>query len=432
MTPEHVTYEEGILPMRTATRLTLVPLIAAIFCAPSSAQEWTRFRGPNGTGVSHAESIPVRFTEADYRWRTQLPGKGHASPVVWGDKVFLLSGEPASAVRYVLCLDARDGHILWQRTYDSTFHQLHPRNTFASSTPAVDEHRVYVAWSTPDQVTIRALDHAGHEVWMRDLGTWTSQHGFGTSPILYQDLVIVFNSQQVEQLDPGQKPGASQMIALDRETGEVRWSQPRTSTRVCYSTPCIYQPQQGPAELICCSTGDGIFSLDPRTGKPNWSLTVFEMRTVASPIVVGDLVLASNGAGGFSDNYLVAVRAGTSPAEVYRVRKAAYVATPVAYGDLVFTFFDAGFVKCFEAASGQEVWNKRVSPGFSGSPVLVRDKLYCIDDRGDVFVLAASREFQELARNPLGEPSRATPAVSGGRMFLRTESQLFCLGGHET
>ncbi len=418
--------------MRNATRLALLSLGMMILGSSSWAQEWTRFRGPNGTGVSQASSIPVRWTQSDYQWNISLPGKGHSSPVVWGGKVFLVSAEPENAVRHVLCIDASDGKILWQRDYNSTFHQLHPRNTFASSTPAVDEDRVYVAWSTPDHVTLLALDHDGHELWTQDLGTWTSQHGFGTSPILYEDLVILFNSQQVEQLDPGQKPGKSQMMALDRETGELRWSQPCISTRVSYSTPCLYQPQQGPTELICCSTGDGIFSLDPRTGKPNWSIRVFEMRTVASPIVVGDLVMASNGAGGFSNNYLVAVRGGAKPEEVYRVRKAAYVATPVACGDLVFTFFDAGFAKCFEASTGREVWNKRLTSGFSGSPVLVRDKLYCIDDKGDVIVLAASREFQELARNPLGEPSRATPAVSGGRMFLRTESQLFCVGENKT
>ncbi len=417
--------------MRHATRCTLLTVGAIMLgSALAVAQEWTRFRGPDGTGVSEATSIPVQWTESDYRWRTRLPGKGHSSPVVWGDRVFLLSADPQLAARIVLCLDARTGKILWQREYASTTHPLHPRNTFASSTPAVDHERVYVAWATPDQVTLCALDHEGNEVWAKNLGTWVSQHGFGSSPIVHEDLVILFNSQQAEELDPGQKPGRSEMMAFDAATGELRWSQPRTTTRVCYSTPCIYYPKDGPPELIGCNTGDGIFSLNPRTGRPNWSLQVLDMRSVASPIVVGDLVLASNGVGGFASNYLVAVRGGASPREAYRVtKKAGYVPTPIARGDLVFTFFDGGFAKCFEAATGEEIWSKRLTAGFSGSPVLVRDKLYCIDDKGDVLVLAADREFRELARNSLGEPSRATPAVSGGRMFLRTESQLFCIGG---
>ena len=243
------------------------------------------------------------------------------------------------------------------------------------------------------------MDHDGHEVWTNDLGKWVSQHGFGASPIRYQDLVILFNSQQAQQLDPGVQPGRSQVMAFDAATGELRWSQPRTTTRVCYSTPCIYQPPGTPTQLIGCNTGDGIFSLDPATGKPNWALKVFDMRTVASPIIVGDLVLASNGAGGYSNNYLVAVRDGAQPKEAYRVtRKAGYVPTPIARGDLVFTFFDGGFAKCFDARSGKEIWSKRLSRGFSGSPVLVHDRIYCIDDQGDVVVLAAEREFRELAQ----------------------------------
>jgi outer membrane protein assembly factor BamB len=398
----------------------------------SLAQEWTRFRGPDGSGVSEAALIPLQWTESGYQWKTRLPGKGHSSPVVWGDKVFLMSADPERAAQLVLCLDARSGKILWQREYAATAYSIHPRNTLASSTPAVDKDRVYVAWATPEQLTLRALDHEGNEVWVRELGPWVGQHGFGSSPIVYEDMVILLNSQQAEQLDPGQKPGRSQMMAFDSATGQLRWSQPRTTTRVCYSTPFIYYPKNGPPELIGCNTGDGIFSLDPRTGHPNWSLKVLEMRTVASPIVVGDLILASNGVGGFAGNYLVAVRAGKVPEEVYRVtKKAGYVPTPIARGNLVFTFFDGGFAKCFDAATGDEIWSKRLSAGFSGSPVLVRDKLYCIDDKGDVIVLAADREFRELARNSLGEPSRATPAVSGGRMFLRTESQLFCIGGDD-
>ena len=214
--------------------------------AVSDAQEWTRFRGPNGTGVSDATSIPTEWTPADYQWQVKLPGIGHSSPVVWGDRVFLMSASPEDATRFVLGIDARNGKILWQREYGSTTHHLHTRNSFASSTPAVDKDRLYVAWSTPEKVTLHALDHDGEPIWIRDLGPWVSQHGFGTSPIVYEDLVIMTNSQQTEQLDPGQRPGKSQVMAFDRETGEVRWSTPRTTTVASYATPCIYRPARGP------------------------------------------------------------------------------------------------------------------------------------------------------------------------------------------
>ena len=177
--------------------------------APAVAQEWTRFRGPNGTGLSDAKSIPATWTESDYRWKIKLPGKGHSSPVIWGDKLFVLSADPTSARRYVLCVHTDTGKILWQKDYASDTHPLNGRNSYASSTPAVDEQHLYVAWATRDHLTLRALDHDGHEVWNQDLGPYVSEHGFGNSPIVYEDLVILVNSQQAEELDPNQQPGSS-------------------------------------------------------------------------------------------------------------------------------------------------------------------------------------------------------------------------------
>ncbi len=397
-------------------------------CGSLPAQEWTRFRGPNGTGVSQAKNIPVSWTPEDYLWKTDLPGVGHSSPVVWGDRLFLLSADVETAERLVMAIDVHNGQIIWQRKFASTPHHLHPRNTFASSTPTVDDQRVYVAWSTPEQVFLRTLDHDGNDVWTRELGRWVSQHGFGASPILFEDLVILNNSQQAQQLDPGQQPGQSQVMAFERRSGEPRWSTPRTATSASYSTPCIYPGPRGAPWLLGCNTGEGIYCLDARTGRPIWNNEVFRMRTVASPMVVGNLVLGSNGSGGFANNYLMAVSMDTGE-EVYGpIKHAAYVATPIVYEGLVFTYYDSGFVHCFDGLTGEKVWEKRLSRGFSGSPVLVGDKLYCIDDQGDVLVLAANRQFQELARNSLGEPSRSTPAVAGERMFLRTVSQLFCVG----
>ena len=311
-----------------ARAVLLVPLL---LCIPVRAQEWTRFRGPNGTGVSDAKSIPVTWTDSDYRWKTKLPGTGHGSPVVWGDKLFVLSADPNNAMRYVICVHTGSGDILWQREYAAATHPLNGLNTYATSTPAVDEKRLYVAWASGDQLLLRALDHDGQEVWQRDLGKYVCEHGFGNSPIVYEDLVILVNSQQAEELEPNQEPGTSSVMALDRETGELRWETPRTVARVCYSTPCIYQPPAGPPELICYDKGHGFFSLDPHTGAENWSLPVFTMRTVASPILVGDLVFGCNGSGG-GGHYLVAARMGKPPREVYRVKSQAPTSRRVLHG----------------------------------------------------------------------------------------------------
>jgi outer membrane protein assembly factor BamB len=411
--------------------LGLLPwlMLASGLVTAASAQEWTRFRGPNGTGVSAATSIPATWTQDDYRWRTDLPGKGHSSPVIWGQRLFVLSADATTAHRYVLCLDTDTGKILWQKDYESATHPLSPLNSYASSTPAVDEQHVYVAWATRDHLTIRALNHDGTEVWVRDLGTYVSEHGFGNSPIVFEDLVILVNSQQAEELAPNQQPGVSSVVALDRLTGAVRWTTPRKSSRVCYGTPCLYEPPNRPKELILYDTADGFISLDPRTGKENWTFPAFTMRTVASPFIVGDLVFGSNGSGG-GGNYLVAVRMTEPRQEVYRIkRQAPYVPTSVAHEGLVYLFFDRGIVSCMQAEDGQIVWSERLTTGFSGSPVLVHDKVYCMDDQGNVLVLAAGRKFQELGRMPLGELSRSTPAVANGRMFLRSETRIVCIGG---
>ena len=186
-------------------------------CAIADAQEWTRFRGPNGTGISDATTIPATWTDDDYHWKIDLPGIGHASPVIWGNKIFLLSADPETVTRTVLCLDAADGHTIWSRSYPSSKHVKHQLNSFASATPAVDAERVYVAWSTPDEYTFVAFDHDGNEQWKLNLGPYISQHSCGTSPIVYEDLVILGNDQD----------GDSSLVAVERTTGSIRWRVPR-------------------------------------------------------------------------------------------------------------------------------------------------------------------------------------------------------------
>jgi outer membrane protein assembly factor BamB len=323
---------------------------------------------------------------------------------------------------------------LWTRDFRSKPHHFENKlSSYACATPAVDAERVYAAWSTTDETTLLALDHDGQDVWRLNLGSWIGMHGFGVSPMLYEDMVILSNSQQGERLKEGQQPGASFVAAFDRRSGQERWRTPRTSKTVCYATPCIFQPPGGgPAELLCCNTGDGVFSLDPRTGRENWSIVVFDKRIVSSPVAASGLVFSSTGSGG-GGSYVAAVRPGKKPEVAYTIkRQAPYVPTAVALGDLVFLWSDRGVVTCLDGPSGEIHWQERVSGDCFGSPIVVGDKLYCIDASGVVHVLAADKQFRQLGRNPLGEPSRATPAVAGGRMYLRTFSQLFCIGGGQS
>jgi outer membrane protein assembly factor BamB len=414
-------------------KIVIIALLIGLAASSLAAQEWTRFRGPNGTGESEAKGIPATWTDADYAWKAALPGIGHSSPVLWGEKLFLFSASPEDATRYVLCLNAATGKELWRRAFKSDPHHLHLRNSFASCTPAVDEGRVYVAWSTPKKTTFLALTHDGEPVWELDLGPFVSMHGFGTSPIVYKDMVILADMQlQSEKELPkaveATKPGEAFILAVDRKTGEQRWKTPKRNEVAAYSVPCIYKNAEGKDELISCASNHDIFSLDPLTGKQNWSIEVFSMRAVSSPIIAGGLIFGSTGSGG-GGNYVVAVKPGPQPKVAYEVKtQAPYVPTAVAKGDLVFLWSDAGIATCIDAATGSVHWRERVGSNFSGSPIRVADKLYCIDEQGVVYVLAADKKYKLLGKNPLGEPSRATPTVAGGKLFLRTDSQLFAVG----
>jgi outer membrane protein assembly factor BamB len=410
--------------------LTLAMCLGAFaISSVAPAQEWTRFRGPNGQGqCESADTIPVEWTEKDYNWKSELPGVGNSSPVIWHDKVFLINGDPKSGARYVLCLNAADGKIVWQKEYAAGSHYVHKFNNFASSTPAVDDKHVYVAWATPDEITLLALTHGGDEAWKKNLGAFKSEHGFGTSPIVVDDMVIMTNDQEGEDRF---------LIALDSATGEQRWKIPRNHAKnrqnLSYATPCVRETANG-RELIVCSWAHGISSHNLQTGALNWEVPVFKLRPVGSPVLVGDLIFGNCGDGG-GNNSIVAIKpsetAGQTPETVYTKEKSIspYVPTLCAAGNLIFLWSDRGIVSCLDAATGQSHWKERVGGNFFGSPVRVGNRIYCMSTDGEVVVLEASTKYKLLAKNPLNEGTRSTPAVADGRMYLRTESHLISIGG---
>lgn len=390
----------------------------------ATAQEWTRFRGPNGSGVSDAKSIPVQWTQDDYNWITKLPGEGNSSPVIWGDRVFVTSADEQKQTRYVLCLSTHDGSRQWQREFAFNSYKQHKNNSSASNTPTVDADRVYVLWQTRESSPLVALDHDGQELWRYDLGPYLHGQGGATSPILYEDLVIICNDHSA----------GSALVAVDRATGKEVWKIPRQGQRACYSTPCVFAAPNREPELIFTHCYEGIVGVDPASGRQKWMIDVFgrhSQRAVGSPIVYGDVVIGSSGAGGGEKN-VVAIRpaAGETPAsETYRVQRTApHVPTPLVYNDRLFLWGDGGIVACADASTGKSIWTGRVRGNFFGSPICVDGKLYCADVDGEIVVVAATDEFKELARNPVGEQIRSTPAVSGGTMFIRSASQLMAVG----
>lgn len=417
---------------------TLTTLIAAaVVCSASlsfAQDKWTRFHGDNGSGLALQAKLPTQWDDKDYAWQIDLPGIGSSEPIVWGDRIFLTSSDPDTACLTILCISSDDGSTLWKREFESNKHHLHRNNNFASSTLAADKDNIYAAYANDENTWLIALDHNGDEQWKRNFGVYVSSHGFGSSPIVVDDKVILMNSQQTEKLEPGQQPGTSRLIAVNAADGSDVWTTPVQDRRVCYGVPCLFETADKKTTLVCTNTVHGYFGVDIDDGKINWTTPAsFEKRVVASPVVAGELIVNTTGSGG-GGNYLVAVRpdpdsSTTAPQEVYRVQAASYVPSPIVVGDLLFMFNDKGIVMCHDLATGEEHFRKRIGKGFSGSPVANASHVYCMSDNGDVHVLSVSKEFQHHIAASLGQPTRSTPTIVGNRILFRTESKLFALDG---
>ena len=393
------------------------------------SQEWTRFRGPNGSGISDAATIPVSWGPNDYVWKAKLPGIGHSSPVLWGERLFITSSDAASGERHLICFHADTGKELWKKSLPGKTYEVHGFNTFATSTPCVDNQHVYVAWGSPDELLLMAYSHDGEEAWRKDLGPFQSQHGFGGSPIVFEDLVLLAN----DQCRRPPLTGESAIMAFHSKSGELAWSLPRIAREESYSCPCELKQPNGSVQLLFNLGAHGVTALDPHSGKVAWEVeSLFEMRSVSSPVLAAGLIFGSCGSGA-GGNYLVAVSppGEKSPAALaYKYTEAApYVPTPVASGDLLFLISDRGVASCIRAATGGIVWGpKRIGGDFFGSPIRVQDRIYAINTAGEVIVLSASDTYKQLAKIPLGEESHSTPAVARGKLYLRTKSQLFAVG----
>lgn len=419
---------------------TLTTLITVAFLGSTSSSfaqdNWTRFHGDNGSGLALQAQLPSQWEDKDYAWQIDLPGMGSSAPIVWGDRVFLTSSDPDTAHLTILCISTDDGSILWQRVLESVKHHLHRNNNFASSTLAADKDNIYAAYANNENTWLIALDHDGNDQWKRNFGAYVSSHGFGSSPIVADDKVILMISQQAEKLKPDQIAGTSRLVAVNSADGSSIWTTPIEDRRVCYSVPCLFETTDKQTTLICTNTVHGYFGVNIDDGKINWTTpSSFDKRIVASPVVAGELIINTAGSGG-GGNYLVAVRpdpnsSTSAPQEVYRVQAASYVPSPIVVGDLLFMFNDKGIVMCHDLATGKEHFRKRIGRGFSGSPVANASHVYCMSDNGDVHVLSVSKEFQHHVAASLGQPSRSTPTIVGDRIYFRTESKLFALDGAE-
>lgn len=399
-------------------------LLGLLSAATVQAENWPRFRGPDGLGISEDATIPEKWTEKDVAWSVELPGVGHCSPVVWGEHLFVTSATDEGKSRTLYCLDSASGKIRWSKTEQFATNKLHAKNSFASSSPATDGERVYVPFADDANYALLAYDLEGNLSWKVSLGPLKSQHGLGVSPIVFEDLVILPNDQD----------GPSSVVAFDRRNGKQVWKTDREAREASYATPIIVELSGSKPQLICVSGATGMTSLDPWTGELNWKTKPLPQRTVASPAFAGGLIYVTCGQGGKGTRLIGVDPTGHGDVEeshvkVRRDKGLPYVPTIVGYGDWIFFWNDNGVVSCYDARTQEPVWEKRVGGNYSGSPIIVAGKLYCIDESGQVVVLAAGPKFEELGVTPLGDASHSTPAVANGRLYLRTFHKLTCVGG---
>ncbi len=249
--------------------LAMLPVTHTSAALQGQSENWPRFRGPNGTGISKQKGLPVKWADSDYEWNIAVPGLGHSSPIVWANRLFLTTAEKTGDVsaRKLLCLDANTGQILWTRNLALASSHLHKKNSWASGTPTTDGNFVYAVFADDDAHTLVAFDFEGEEKWRRNLGAFESQHGQGASPIIYQDLVILPNDQI----------GPSQVTAFNKITGEVVWNSDRETQKTSYATPMIHRGKSS-VQIICVSDSMGVTSLNPQDGKLNWRSSPFPMR----------------------------------------------------------------------------------------------------------------------------------------------------------
>ncbi len=410
---------------------------------PAGANHWDRFRGPNGSGKVDDPGIPLTFgPNKDLLWKVALPGTGNSSPVIWGQRLFLHAASADGKSRSLLCLDVADGKTLWQQSIPGAQVKIRADSSFASSTPTTDGQAIYVSFWDGTDILLSAYDFDGKRLWSKNLGPFNSQHGAAASPILYKDKVILANDMDKDDFTT-KKPNArpSMLIALDKRTGELVWETPRVAERACYSAPFLRQaPGRSDPELVVTST-TAITGYDLESGSVLWEAKNWQepsgkgpLRTVASPAILGDVLCVCSG--GDAGRYAIGLSlpaAGKAPAPLWDNRKDfPYVASPLAHGAHFYFVNDAGFAGCYEARTGKRIWFERLADsGFHASPLLIDGKIYATSAAGAVYVVAAEPTYRLLAHNELGEVVRATAAVAGGRLYIRGERHLFCIGKNE-
>jgi outer membrane protein assembly factor BamB len=390
-----------------------------------AARYWPRWRGPSGQGVVEGTGYPDRWSDPDnVLWRVNVPGSGNSSPIVWEDRIFLTTAYDEGARRSILAFDREDGRLLWETfAPDNQPERAHPKNGYASGTPTTNGRHVYAYLGNHG---LLAVDFHGNTVWHREFGPMDDIfHGSACSPLLYRDRVIVFQDHR--------SPSGSFIAAFDKATGETRWWTRRQQS-LGWSSPVAIHA--GDRDEIIVSSQNRVHAYHPDTGAELWHCDGNTVEVTPTPVAGHGFVFASSGRAGPT----LAIRPGgsgnVSATHVqWQSRKGSpFIPSPLLHDGLLYMVNDMiGVVTCYDARSGQLVWQERLArrvqrEGFSASPVAVDGKIFFTNDEGETFVLRAGRAFELLHVNQLNARTLASPALVEGHWYFRTAEHLLRIG----
>jgi len=452
--------ENGATPMRIHPARAGLLCRALVLCGLSwtawqtaGAQEvWPQFRGPKSDGVAEASGLPDTWSKTEnVAWSVEIPGRGWSSPVVWGDRVFITTavrmggkeekikkglyfgGErpaPKEPHRWIVyCLDAANGKILWEKTAHEGVpaYGHHLKNTLASETPVTDGERVYAYFGN---VGLFCYDMSGKELWSQSWESVPTKLGWGTaaSPVLHQGRLYVVNDNEKESF----------LVALDAATGNQIWRVPRDE-KSNWATPFVWENELRTELVIPGSRKVRSYSLD---GEMLWELGGMSSIAIPTPFTQHGLLYVCSGyvldrrkpifaikPGALGDISLKDKETSNDAIVWCQPQAGPYNTSPLVYGDNLYVLYDQGLFGCFDARSGKQVYDTpkvRLGGGaFTASPWAYDDKIFCLSEDGDTYVIAAGPEFKILRKNSLEEFTMATPAIASGSLFLRTESRLY-------
>jgi outer membrane protein assembly factor BamB len=403
--------------MRTLIGLFLFAFITMV----NADNQATQFRGPNGQGIYENETALTTWTEQHVKWTIDLPGTGHASPVIWNDRIFVVAADAEKFIYHILALDASDGRILWQKNFPFEKYKVREESSFATSTPVVDAECVYTVIIDQQKTKVVALTHAGELNWMFDTDGVIGRHGYGMSPILVDGKVIITREQE----SINDNPFKSTWLALDKKSGKLVWDiERKTGERNSFSTPSL-MPLDGKNHVIF-SSEDGFTAVDPSNGKVVWEIDPFNMRTITIPVIFDNFIAATCKGKLFT----IKTNGLDQPEIAYELESkySPYCPSPLVKDGLLYNFMDNGYISCHDAETGELIWREKPAGKYMGPPVWIDGFIFATTTDGQVVVIKAGKTFELIAVNQLPEGTQSTPIVSNGTLYVQTYSKLIAIG----